>query len=200
VIGAFVLRWAVLWRGALVEGADGLWASPVNVWWDWSFHLADTMSFAAADNFPPRSVQFAGHPLAYHYLPSLTAAAMVRLGMTPSGALTLHSFLGSVPIALGVYAFGRRLTRDRGVATLALALFLLGGGLGWVVTLGEADRSHSLWGTLVRHAWDQGQREGLNFRWLNLYLGSFAPQRGWLYGLPLALLVLTLLFRAVGTG
>ena len=62
VIGAFVLRWAMLWRGALVAGEDGLWASPVNVWWDWGFHLADTLSFAAADNFPPQSVHYAGHP------------------------------------------------------------------------------------------------------------------------------------------
>ncbi|MDP9366139.1 MAG: DUF2298 domain-containing protein, partial [Chloroflexota bacterium] len=194
VIGAFVVRWAVLWRGALVNGGDGLWASPVNVWWDWGFHLADTMSFAAADNFPPQSVHYAGHPLAYHYLPSLTAAALVRLGMEPTAALTLHSFLGSVLILLGLYAFARRLTGDRGVATLTLVLVLLGGSMGWLATMAEMDRSHSVWGTLMERAWDQGQREALNFRWLNLYLGSFVPQRGWLYGLPLALLVLTLLF------
>ncbi|MDP9366156.1 MAG: hypothetical protein M3Q10_18375, partial [Chloroflexota bacterium] len=194
VIGAFVVRWAVLWRGALVNGGDGLWASPVNVWWDWSFHLADTASFAYGDNFPPQSVHYAGHPLAYHYLPSLTGAAMVRLGMTPVAALTLHSFLGSVLILLGLYAFGRRLTGDRGVATLTLLLFLLGGGLTWVITVGEMDRSHSVWGTLARQTWDGGPTEALNFRWYNVYLASFAPQRGWLYGLPLALLVLTLLF------
>ena len=200
VIGAFVLRWALLWRGVMIDGSDGLWASPVNVWWDWSFHLADTMSFAYGDNFPPRSVHFAGHPLAYHYLPSLTAAAMVQLGMSATGALTLHSFLFSVPIALGVYAFARRLTQDRGAATLALVLFLLGGGLMWVITVGEMDRSHAVWETLFGTAWDAGPTEALNFRWLNVYLSNITPQRGWLYGLPLALLVLTLLYRAVGTG
>ncbi len=199
VIGAFVLRWAILWRGALTNGADGLWASPVNIWWDWGFHLADTMSFAAADNFPPESVHYAGHPLAYHYLPSLTAAALVRLGLDPFVALTLHSFLFSVPIALGLFAFARRLTLDRGAATLALVLFLLGGGLTWLITVGEMDRSHSVWGTLSRPTWDGGPTEALNFRWYNVYLASIAPQRGWLYGLPLALLVLTLLFVAVRT-
>ncbi len=199
VIGAFVLRWAVFWSGAITDGEDGLWASPANIWWDWSFHLADTTSFAFADNFPPRSVHYAGHPLAYHYLPSLTAAAMVQLGMTPIAALALHSFLFSVLIALGLYAFARRLTQDPGAATLALVLFLLGGGLTWVITVGEMDRSHSVWGTLSRRTWDGGPSEVLNFRWYNVYLGSIAPQRGWLYGLPLALLVLTLLFGAVQT-
>ena len=145
-------------------------------------------------------MQYAGNPLAYHYLPSFTAAAMVKVGMTPVAALALDSFLFSVLIALGLYAFARRLTQDRGAAALALVLFFLGGGLTWVITAGEMDRTNSVWGTLARANWDGGPSEVLNFRWYNVYLGSIVPQRGWLYGLPLALLVLTLLFAAVRSG
>ena len=64
--------------------------------------------------------------------------------MDPAGALALHSYVLCVLVAIGLYAFARRLTRDRGAATLALVLFLLGGGLGWIATAAAVEGSHDL--------------------------------------------------------
>lgn len=196
VIGAFVLRWAFLWAGALTYEDDGLWAGQINIWGDWLVHLGDVSSFAYGDNIPPVHPRLGDSPIAYHFLASLTAAAMVKLGMDPASALTLHSFLFSALVALALYAFARRLTRDRPAAALTLALFLLGGGLGWILTAIEIDGSHRVLGTLLDHPWDQASRETVNFRWQNTYFAFIEPQRGYLYGLPLALLVLTLLHAA----
>ncbi|HET8628239.1 MAG TPA: hypothetical protein VFL91_12500 [Thermomicrobiales bacterium] len=197
VVVAFALRWLVFWRGALTLGPDGLVAGQINIWGDWMVHLDDVATFAYGDNFPPQHPRFAGIAYAYHYLPALTAAALVKLGMTPWAALTLHSFVFSVLIALGLYAFARRLTRDRGAAALALVLFLLGGGLGWVLVLAKANGAHDLWGTLLHHTWDQGQQAAANFQWQTTFYAFIAPERGYLYGLPLALLIFTALFVAV---
>ena len=199
VIGWFVVRWALLWSGALTYDEAGLWAGQINIWGDWAQHLGDVASFAYADNFPPMHPRYAGDPYAYHYLASLTAAAMVELGMRPTGALTLHSFLFSSLIAVGLYAFARRLTRDGAAAALALVLFLLGGGLGWLLVVGEVNRSHDLWSVLLQRPWDLSQQNGANFRWQNVYFSSIEPQRAFLYGLPLTLLTFTLLFAAVRT-
>lgn len=199
VIGGFVLRWALLWSGALTDGPDGLYAGHINFWGDWAAHLGDVTSFAYGENFPPVYPRLAGQPFAYHYLASLTAAAMVKLGMSPITALPLQSFLFSVLLLFGLYAFARRLLRDRNAAALAVLLFLLGGGLGWLVTVGEIAGTHDILGILLRHPWDVTLLADANYQWKNVYFSLLAPQRPYLYGLPLALLILTLLLVAVQT-
>lgn len=199
VIAGFVLRWVLLWSGALTYGPDGLTAGQLNIWGDWSAHLGDVMSFAYGENFPPEYPRLAGQPFAYHYLVSITAAAMVKLGMSPIAALPLQSFLFSVLILLGLYAFARRLLRDRNAAALAVLLFLLGGGLGWMITAGEISRTHDVLGTLLHHPWDFMLQADANYQWKNVFFSLIEPQRPYLYGLPLALLILTLLLVAVQT-
>jgi hypothetical protein len=199
VIGVFVLRWALFWASALNYTPDGLWAGHINIWGDWPQHLGDVTSFAYSANFPPMHPRLVGHHYDYHYLPALTAAAFVKLGLDPTTALTLHSFLFSVLVTLGLYAFARRLTDDRGVAALTLVLFLVGGGLGWVLTVAEINNSHSLLGTLLQQPWNASRQGAANFRWENIYFAFIMPQRGYLYGLPLGLLCLTLLLAAVET-
>jgi hypothetical protein len=193
VLGAFALAWTVMFARLLVRNDEGLWAGQANVWADWSLHLGDVTSFAYGDNFPPENPRFAGSPLPYHYLTSLTCAAAVRLGMTPAGALALHSLLFCLLCLFGLYAFARRLTRDRDAAGVATGLFLLGGGLGWIVTAIDIDRSKDVVGTLARQPWNPGEQGTHGFRWLNQFAAMIEPQRGYLYGLPLALLILTLL-------
>jgi hypothetical protein len=196
VLGAFVVRWALLWGGALTEDSAGLWAGHAGIWGDWARHLGDTSSFAYGDNFPPTHPRFAGHPFAYHYLASVTAAAMIKLGMEPISALPLHSFLFSCLVALGLYAFAKRLTGSSGAATLALVLFMLGGGLGWWRTFSDMFDTPGFLEALLRNPWD-GLAEQANIHWKNVYFASIAPQRAYLYGLPLGLLILTLLLVGV---
>jgi hypothetical protein len=196
VFGAMILRWIVLFHTTLTLDSVGLWAGHRNVWGDWSQHLGDVTSFAYGDNFPPTHPRLAGLPFAYHYLTSVTVAAMVALGMTPVAALPLHSFAFTIVLAVAVYAFARRLTGGSESAALAVLLFLLGGGLGWTLTLSEMVRSHSFWGTLMLKPWDAVAQQAANYRWLNVFFSLIYPQRSFLYGLPLGLLVLTLLLIA----
>jgi hypothetical protein len=175
VLAAFALRWLLFWGTAFPLEADGLWASQLSLWGDGAQHLGDITSFAYGGNFPPHHPRFPGHAFNYHYLAALTSAALVKVGMTPWAALALHSFFGSVFIALAVFVFGRRLGLGPGPAATALLLFVLGGGLGW-------------WGRLAGH-------EVTNLRWLNMFFALLAPQRGLIYGVPLGLLVLRLLAK-----
>ena len=199
VVGCFITRWALFWSTALTFEADGLWASQINIWGDWTQHLGDVASFVYGGNMPPDHPRFAGHTYPYHYLAAFTSALMVELGMTPITALTLHSFLFSVLITLGIYAFATRLTGSRGVAALTLVLFFLGGTLGWSLILADIDSAHSVLGPVLQNPWNQTRQEAANFRWQNMYFSLIAPQRGYLYGLPLSLLIFTLLLEAVQT-
>jgi hypothetical protein len=200
VIGLIALRWAAYWRSALVVAPDGLWAGSVNIWGDWSQHLGDVTSFAYGDNFPPTHPRLAGQPFAYHYLSSLTVAAMVRLGLDPVRGLPLHSCVLSLFVALGIYAFARRLTGRDGAAALALVLFVLGGGIGWWFQLAKLVQVQDGWQALVRSPWDARLLQATsNMKWQNMFFSLLAPQRALLYGLPLGLLSLTLLFTGVET-
>lgn len=199
ILGAFIVRWAILWGTALTYDGQGLWASQTYIWGDWALHLGDVTSFVYGDNFPPQNTRYVGTPLAYHYLTSITGAAFVKLGMLPTAALALHSFVFSILLLLGLYAFALRLTGDREAAGVSTGLFLLGGGLGWLIVAGEMNRSRDLLGTLAREPWNQGQQNDLGFNWPNLFFSLLEPQRGYLYGLPLILLALTLLLVGVET-
>jgi hypothetical protein len=195
VLAALTLLWALVWLGALRVDDSGWWTPQVNLWGDWSFHFGDVTSFAYGDNFPPRHPRLAGHPYTYHYLSALTAACWVKLGVEPRVALTTLSFILCVLTTLAVFAFARRLLGDRAAAGLAIVLFLLGGGFGWVVELRQGGTPGLRWWTVWN---DQAQRQA-GIQWLNVMWAFLEPQRSNLYGIPLALLVLTLLREGLRT-
>lgn len=195
VLAAFVIRWALLATTALTIDAGGLRAGHIHIWGDWSQHLGDVTSFAYGGNFPPTHPRFTGHPLSYHYLTSVTVAAMVRLGLSPIEALPLHSFVFLSLLTLAVFAFARRLSRDSTAAALATVLFLIGGGLGWWLSVRDAFATHHPWQALWDHPWNRSAQEAANFRWKDVVFAYLVPQRAVLYGLPVGLLATTLLLE-----
>jgi hypothetical protein len=116
--------------------------------------------------------------------------------MDPLAVLPLHSFVLSILTVLCLYAFARRLGGVRSIATLAVILFVFGAGLGWVATLARIDTSHDLFGTLANAPWSAQAQADLHIRFFNPYFAFLMSQRAYLYGLPLAMLVVTLLVRA----
>jgi hypothetical protein len=196
LVALLVVRWFLLWSSALTLRPDGLWAGHEYIWSDWPTHLGIVTRFAFGGNFPPENTLFAGLPLSYHYLSDLTPAAFVVLGMDPLTVLPFHSFVLSIIAVLGVYAFARRLGGVRSIATLAVILFVFGAGLGWVATLARIDSSHDLLGTLANAPWDAQAQIDLHIRFFNPYFAFLMSQRAYLYGLPIAMLTVTLLIRA----
>ena len=195
VLALFILRWAWFGTSALTVDAQGLHSGHTHIWGDWSQHLGDVTSFAYGDNFPPTHPRFAGHPLSYHYLTSVTVAAMVRFGMTPIQALPFHSFVFLSLLTLGLFAFARRLSGDSTAAALATVLFLIGGGLGWGLSVRDAlATSHPLQ-ALWAHPWNRAAQEAANFRWKDIVFAYLVPQRAVLYGLPLGMVATTLLLE-----
>jgi len=193
VIGIIGLRLALLWAGALTVDADGLWAGHEYIWSDWTLHLGDTTSFAYTDNLPPTHPRLADAPIAYHYLVSVTSASMVALGMDPIAALPLQSFLLSLSLLLVLFAFVRRLGGGRAAASLATVLFVFGGSLGWMLLFGQ-DRSPIE--LLVTEPWNARAQQAAGFHWLNPYLALVMSQRAALFGIPIVLLVLTVVVGA----
>jgi hypothetical protein len=189
VVGLVLIRWAIFWSGALFYTEGGVAAAHVNIFGDLPVHIGNATSFAYGDNFPPEHPRFAGTPHAYHHLSDLGAAALIPLGLDPAGALLLHSLVYSLFTGLAIFAFALRLTQDTVVSAATLALFVLGGSLGWVAMLPSFGASPD---PLAGRIWAFELVRSGGFEWQNMFYGFVAPQRAFLYGLPMAFLALSL--------
>lgn len=199
VCAGFAVVWLIVYANAYSFDDQGVWARTIGLWADWALHLGDTMYFAEGARLPPENPRYPGEPYAYHYLISFTAAVLVKLGASPFFALTSTSFLLSCVAAVSMYAFFRRLSGDDVTSAMGVALFHLAGGFGWLVVYRKAAAADSFWQSLLSEPWNMWQQEMANFRFHNMYYALIHPQRGYLYGLPLAMLLFTLLWAGVKT-
>src|SRR2546430_3662277 len=124
----------------------------------------------------------------------LLGASLVPLGTSLTSALVLSSGVLALAFPAVMYLAGVRLVASRGAAALAVLVFTLSGGLGFVLVLQD----------VVHTGPDALQRTGLltqnpdaNIQWLNPGLAWLLPQRSILFRLGLALLVMALLWVAL---
>ncbi len=108
---------------------------------DLHLHMGFAMRMAEARTFPVDHPMMGGLPLRYHLFSDLAAAAALRLGFGPDGNFSLSELIAvlnfmDVALALslvglvGLLAFRHGLSP--GASHLAVWLFLIGGGLGFM--------------------------------------------------------------------
>lgn len=195
VFGVIFLIWIKFWTHVIQYDPELTFSfTTTHFIADWPMHLGDVASMVYGNNFPMQAPRFAGATYNYHYLATFTAAAITKLGVLPGYALALHSLFGLGFCLLGLYAFARRLLRRTGVAVLGTLLFYLGGSFAWLLTVQKFNASGSLWHTLRYEVWDFGGYDtSRQFAWNQVLAHVTMAQRAFIYGIPLFLLILTLL-------
>jgi hypothetical protein len=192
VCGAWTLRFL---SQAYVYKADGLWAGYVNIWGDWAAHLSFAGSFAYGHNFPPQFPIDPGNHLGYPFMIDFLAANLVPFGSHLTSALVLTSGLVGLALPAVLYLAAQRFAGGRAAAAIAVFVFLLSGGLGFIYLV--ADIQHGGLGVLAHLPREYTLNRDLNYQWLNPVLAYIVPQRSTLFGFTLALIVLVLLWMAV---
>ncbi|MFL6230601.1 MAG: hypothetical protein ACJ741_17660 [Pyrinomonadaceae bacterium] len=195
---ALGLFWLVFGRtmftraGAIYTGVD-------NNLGDLPFHVSIIEGFVRGANFPPTHPEYAGARLTYPFVVDFVAAMFVRAGASLEGALFLENVVLAVSLVGLLYRFALVWTRDRLAATLAPALVLFSGGLGFLRFYREASASPLGFTDLL---WQLPHDYTITFdgayRWGNAVTTLLVPQRGLLLGLPLALVVIMQWWLAVG--
>jgi hypothetical protein len=175
--------------------AQGLIAGGAWSYADWAAHLTYAGSFAFGHNFPPQFPVDPGHRLAYPFMIDLLAASLVPLGTTLTSALVLSSGLLALAFPAVMYLAAVRIIGSRGGAALAVLVFTLSGGLGFVLFLDDVRRSGP--GALQHLTTLATQNADQNTVWLNPVLAWLLPQRSVLFGFSLALLVMAMLWLAL---
>ena len=166
---------------------------------DLPFHLAIVTSFLYGHNFPPEHPELMGARLTYPFVVDLAAALLMAAGATARQALRLENLaLGWALVGL-LHRFALRLTRDRLAALLAPVLAMASGGLGFLLLSHDVDPSAGGLVALLRHPTrDYTIMPQGPLRWGNLAVTMLVPQRSFLLGLPLFLIVATLWWQAIG--
>lgn len=111
---------------------DGLYAGHVNVWSDWSLHIAMAEIFAYKDP----QYWFAYHPMyaggkaTYPFLANFISGMLMRAGFSLYFAFIVPSIICALLLILGMYVVFYLVLRSKKQAVFAISSFFLSSGLG----------------------------------------------------------------------
>ena len=185
----------VFWRvfdRAVIEDETGLSTGLLNNFGDLPFHISVITSFAYGDNFPPEDPTYAGVRFTYPFISDFVSAMFLRCGADLRQSMFIENFLLAFGFVGLVHRWALEMLRDRLAAIITPLLVLLNGGLGWVLLWEHATANEGgLWGTLLALPPSFTVIPDSTWRWGNAVSALLVPQRGFLMGLPLAVIAFT---------
>lgn len=185
----------VMWLAfsqAMFERPDGIYTGVLNNFGDLPFHLSVITRFAFGQNFPPEDPTYAGVRFTYPFITDLVSAMLVRAGASLRDSMFMENFIVGVAFVGLIHRWALQLLRDRLAAVITPVLILLNGGLGWLLFLKNASQSaRGLYGSLAHLPHSYTIIPETTWRWGNAITTLLLPQRGFLLGIPLAVIVFT---------
>lgn len=191
----YVVIGVVFWRAfqrAMIEAPDGIFTGLLNNYGDLPFHLSVITSFAYGNNFLPEDPTYAGVRFTYPFLTDFVSAIFVRCGADLRQSMFIENFVLAMAFVGLLHRWALVMLRDRLAAVLTPLLVLLNGGLGWVLLWDKATAEHaSLFDFFKSLPPSFTVIPETSWRWGNAISTLLIPQRGFLLGLPLAVIVFT---------
>lgn len=192
-VGVLLVMWLVFDR-ALLEKPEGIYTGVLNNYGDLPFHLSVITRFAFGQNYPPEDPTFAGARFTYPFLTDFVSAMFVRAGAGLRNSMFIENWIVGVALVGVLHQFGLRLLRNRTAAILTPVLIILNGGFGWWMLFGDVNKTEGgVFQVLnhVQHSYTILPDVGQGWRWGNSVTSLLVPQRGFLLGIPLAVIVFT---------
>ena len=196
---AWVLTVWILNQAYLPDGSGGVLAGHLSSWTDWQAHLTYATSFAHGENFPPElPTAFGVDRLPYHFGIDFFAAMLDRVGLSAFGGLEVSSGYLAFAFVPTMYLAGVRLLNSRAAAAVAVLVFTLFGGLGWLRFF--HDRAEGGWSIIWDLPTDYTRHHAGNILMENTVTGNLFPQRPTLAGFSLLLIAVVLMQQAHKSG
>jgi len=192
--GVAIVMWLIFSR-ALLEKPDGIYTGVLNNYGDLPFHLSVITRFAFGQNFPPEDPTFAGARFTYPFLTDFVSAMFVRAGASLRDSMFIENWIVGVALVGVLHRFGQKLLRNRTAAILTPVLVILNGGLGWAMLVTDVNKTDGGVFRVLRHiphSYTILPEVASGWRWGNAVTSLLVPQRGFLLGIPLAVIVFTL--------
>jgi hypothetical protein len=189
---------SIVFASAVYQTPDGVYTGTFVNRNDLPLHIGIIEGFLGGHNFPPQHPEFAGARLTYPFLVDFIAAQFALTGLSLPAAVAFENLLLMAVLLVLLHRWARALTGDRGAALITPMLVLLGSGLGWALLVADFRSSGAGFFTFLWHLPHDYTINTRHLRWGNLTTTVLVSQRSFLLGLPLALIVWTLWWRAVG--
>ena len=186
-----VVLWQVFSK-AMIQDAEGISTGLLNNFGDLPFHLSVITGFAYGNNYPPEDPTYAGVRFTYPFLSDFVSAIFVRCGADLRQSMFIENFVLALSFVGLLHRWALVMLRDRLAAIITPLLVLLNGGFGWVLLFNKADSDeYGLLGVLSNLPPSFTVIPETTWRWGNAISALLIPQRGFLMGLPLAVIVFT---------
>lgn len=191
-IGIFLFIFGYLAFHLLTFQNGRFFVQPVHAYGDISLHLSIISSFAFGDNFPIQSPILSGTKISYPFLVDFITAIFVNpLSLRLDQATALVGILLMFSVVILLAEFSLKITKSKLAACLVLILFFFNGGLGFWHFFEDLQLSNlSFFQFLQILPRDYTALKELGYFWINVVISMFLPQRSFLLGFPLSILIL----------
>ncbi|HEV2989135.1 MAG TPA: hypothetical protein VG759_11895 [Candidatus Angelobacter sp.] len=175
---------------AVFEKPDGIYTGMANNLGDLPMHMQVIHSFTEGHNFPVQDPTYAGLRFTYPLLSDVLSAMLAKAGATIGQAMWLQGMILALAMTGLMHGWTLSLTGSRRAGFIAPLLLIFSGGLGWWQIFQDIRNSESgLLPLLANLPHDYTIMSSSIFRWGNSLTSLFVPQRSFLLGLPLAILI-----------
>jgi hypothetical protein len=190
VLISWGMYFAYIWPQMLYFDESGLQAGWINVWGDWAAHITYANVFA----LKPVSLWLSSHPIhinslfTYPFLADAISGLLIRAGMDLVSAFIVPSIVITMGFLGAVYGLYFSLLKRGSRAVIALTLFLLNGGWGvyWLVKDWLAEKSLE---AIAYPKFEATHISDQNIEWISIITSEMIPQRSFLLGFPITILV-----------
>jgi hypothetical protein len=200
---AFAIGMWLIFQRALVEQDGAIQTGVLNNYGDLPFHISVITRFAYGQNFPPEDPTFAGVRFTYPFITDFISAMFVRAGASLRNAMFIENYIISVALVGVLHRFGQRLVRNRTAAIITPLLILLNGGFGWALLWDDVKKIEGGVFQVLRHiphSYTILPEIEKAWRWGNSITSLLVTQRGFLLGIPLAVIVFKLWWTVLRGG
>ena len=194
--GLWVILFLIIWTKMLVLEPDGLYAGWVNVWGDWAAHLSYATVFGYGSNFLLEMPILAGAKFSYPFLADWFSGVLMKMGVSMVLSMILPGFVLSMVLVLVLVKLGEKILKSFKAGVIISLLFLFNGGLGfwwWLKDISVLGFFETMRTLPHEYTHLEGQA---NIQWINMISSQVVPQRGFLMGFPLAILVYVMLWQS----
>ncbi|MBC8031312.1 MAG: hypothetical protein H7Z16_14455 [Pyrinomonadaceae bacterium] len=186
-----LILWLVF-RRAMIVTPEGIFTGVLNNFGDLPFHISVITSFAYGNNFLPEDPTFAGARFTYPFLTDFVSAIFVRCGADLRHAMFIENFAVALAFVGLLHRWALVMLRDRLAAIITPLLVILNGGFGWIFLWRRANEHFGDFAAFVQSLPPSFTViPDTTWRWGNAVSTLLIPQRGFLLGLPLAVIVFT---------
>lgn len=194
----------VLWffyNRAMVIKREGIFTGASNNLGDLPFHLGVINSFVYGQNYPPEHLAYAGARFTYPFISDFIAATLVSTGAEIQNAMWIQNMFLTIALVGVLHYFTLKLTRDKLASVIAPVLLLFSGGLGWLNLFRyDLQSGQGIFSALWNLKHDYTIIPESTYRWGNSLTTLFITQRSILLGLPLSLIIFTIVWKVFEEG